>query len=156
LIGTLERKLAGMLHERMSRRASIKEEGGVAAVEFAIVMTLLFIILFGIVQFGIAFSKVNVYTGAAREGARYAAVRCQPDSSTGCTNALIAAKVTAAAVGYAIGPGSPTEDVACSDSTIGQSVTVIWSQDIPVNIPFVPGLNPATYTRTVKGVFRCE
>ena len=39
-----------------------------------------------IVEFGIAFSQLNVYTGAAREGARYAAVRCEPDSTTGCTS----------------------------------------------------------------------
>ena len=149
-MGTYSRKA------HLRTRLRLAEEDGVAAVEFAIVSVLLLTLVFGMIEFGIAYSKVNVYTGAAREGARYAAVRCQPDSSTGCTNALITAKVTAAAVGYAIGPGSPTEDVACSDSTIGQSVTVIWSQDITVNIPFVPGLNPATYTRTVKGVFRCE
>jgi Flp pilus assembly protein TadG len=133
-----------------------KEERGAAAVEFAIISVLLVILVFGMIEFGIAYSKVNVYTGAAREGARYAAVRCSPDSSTGCTNALIAARVNSAAVGYPIGPGAVAADTVCSDSTIGQPVTVSWNQDIEVNIPFVPGLNPATLTRHVKAVFRCE
>jgi Flp pilus assembly protein TadG len=134
--------------------SNFKEEKGAAAVEFAIIMILLLIIVFGIVEFGIAFSKVNVYTGAAREGARYAATRCSTNPP--CDNTKIAARVSNAAVGYAIGPGSPTADKVCSDSTLGESVTVSWNQSISVNIPFVPGLNPATYTRIVKGVFRCE
>ena len=124
--------------------------------EFAIISVLLLTLVFGLIEFGIAFSKVNVYTGAAREGARYAAVRCTPDSSTGCTDTMVAARVTSAAVGYPIGPGSVTANIVCSDSTIGQPVTVSWSQDITVNVPFVPGLNPATFTRDVKAVFRCE
>ena len=132
------------------------EEEGAAAVEFAIISVLLLIIVFGAIEFGIAFSKVNVYTGAAREGARYAAVRCTPDSMTGCTNALIAARVSNAAVKYPITPGSPTADIVCTDSNVGAQVTVSWNQSISVNIPFVPGLNPATFTRLVKAVFRCE
>lgn len=130
-----------------------KEEGA-AAVEFAIICVLLLIIVFGTIEFGIAFSKVNVYTGAAREGARYAAVRCLPNIS--CTNELIAQRVADSAVGYPIGPGSPVADKQCTDSTVGAEVTVSWNQNITVNIPFVPGMNPATYTRLVRAVFRCE
>ena len=122
--------------------------------EFAIVSVLLLIIVFGTIEFGIAFSKVNVYTGAAREGARYAAVQCNPTPP--CTNALILQRVKDSAVGYPIGPGSPTANLQCSDSNVGAEVTVSWNQSIRVNIPFVPGLNPATYTRNVRAVFRCE
>jgi Flp pilus assembly protein TadG len=138
----------------MAVRRNLKDEAGAAAVEFAIISVLLITIVFAIVSFGIAFSKLNVYTGAAREGARLAAVRCAP--STSCTNAQIAARVSAAAVGYPIGPGSPSADVVCSNATVGQLVTVSWAQNITIDIPFVPGLNPGTFTRTVKGVFRCE
>src|SRR5206468_651125 len=145
-----------MRRDRRTGQLEDQGEQGTAAVEFALIMTLLLAIVFGTVQFGIAFSKFNVYTGAAREGARYAAVRCLPDSSTGCTNALIAAKVTSTAVGYPIGPGSPSGDIVCTSSNIGSFVTVSWAQSISVNIPFVPGMNPHTYTRTMKGVFRCE
>jgi Flp pilus assembly protein TadG len=141
-----------------SIRPNWNDQSGAAAVEFAIIMILLLIIVFGIVEFGIAFSKRNVYIGAAREGARYAAVRCAPEvkAPASCTNALIAQRVKDSAVGYPIGPGSPTADKVCSDSTLGQEVTVSWSQSITVNIPFIPGLNPHTYTMAAKGVFRCE
>ena len=138
----------------MRTKVDWPKEEGAAAVEFAIVSVLLLIIVFGAIEFGIAFSKVNVYTGAAREGARYAAVRCSPNLS--CTNALIAQRVADSAVGYPIGPGSPTANLQCSDSNVGAEVTVSWNQSIRVNIPFVPGLNPATFTRNVRAVFRCE
>jgi Flp pilus assembly protein TadG len=133
----------------------MRNEDGTAAVEFAFIMVLLLILVFGIIEFGIAWSKVNVYTGAAREGARYAAVRCRPDSETGCTDTLIQDRVAAASAEYP-DPQGVTADITCDDSTFGDPVTVSWDQDITINIPFVPGLNPATYTRHIEAVFRCE
>jgi Flp pilus assembly protein TadG len=137
--------------------ATLEGERGAVAVEFAIISTVLFLILFGIVAFGLAYSKYEVYVGAAREGARYAAVRCVPDSLTGCTNTLIQTKVTNTAVGYPIGGSgggtSPTEDIVCSGSTIGQSVTVSWVQPITLSVPF---WKTVTVLKTMKAVFRCE
>src|SRR5947208_5630625 len=138
----------------MVSTTSWQGERGAVAVEFAIISTLLIMLLFGIVEFGIAFSKFEIYVGAAREGARYAAVQCVPDSTTGCTNALIATKVTNAAAGYTIGgPGgtSPSESMACSGTTVGQSVTVSWVQPITISIPFWKAV---TATSTIKAVFR--
>jgi Flp pilus assembly protein TadG len=137
-------------------RTSWEREEGAAAVEFALIVVLLMILVFGIIEFGVAYSKVNVYTGAAREGARYAAVRCTPDVQTGCTNALIQSKVESSAANYPIPAGSVTANIVCSNSTIGQTVVVSWNQPISVNIPFIPGLNPATFTRQVEAAFRCE
>jgi Flp pilus assembly protein TadG len=145
------------MHRMRKRRwGRLAAEDGVAAVEFALVVTLLLVIVIGIIEFGIAFSQLNVYTGAAREGARYAAVRCAPDTTTGCTNALIAARVSSSAVGYTIGPGSPTASTTCTTSNIGQPVTVSWNQNFHIDIPFIPGLANATFTKTITGVFRCE
>lgn len=58
-----------------------RDERGVAAVEFAIVGSLLFLILFGIVQFGIAFNRSQGLQAAAREGARLAALPATTASS---------------------------------------------------------------------------
>jgi Flp pilus assembly protein TadG len=52
----------------------IKDQTGASAVELALVMPLLVMILFGIFQFGIAFNNWISLTHAAREGARLAAV----------------------------------------------------------------------------------
>ncbi|MCL5985847.1 MAG: pilus assembly protein [Actinobacteria bacterium] len=52
----------------------IKGENGASAVEFAIILPLLVVLIFGIVEFGIAYNNYLAITHAAREGARVAAV----------------------------------------------------------------------------------
>ena len=61
-------------HVRASRRGKVGREDGAAAVEFAIVATLFFMLVFGIIDFGFAFHSWNNAANAAREGARKAAV----------------------------------------------------------------------------------
>jgi Flp pilus assembly protein TadG len=51
-----------------------KNEKGAAAVEFALILPILVIIVFGIFQFGIAFNNWISLTHAAREGVRLASV----------------------------------------------------------------------------------
>ncbi len=52
----------------------IREEKGASSLEFALVMPLLVLIIFGIIQFGIVYNHYLAITHAAREGARLAAV----------------------------------------------------------------------------------
>lgn len=51
-----------------------RAEHGAAAVEFAIVSTVLFLVLFGIIQWAIAFNRAQGLQAGAREGARLAAL----------------------------------------------------------------------------------
>lgn len=51
-----------------------QQEGGVALVEFAMVLPLLLVLVFGIVDFGRAFQTWITLTNAAREGARLGTV----------------------------------------------------------------------------------
>ena len=59
----------------MSIRTKAKGEEGAAAVEFALIVGLLAILIFGLLEYGIAFWQVQNLRAAAREGARVAAVR---------------------------------------------------------------------------------
>jgi len=59
---------------RIRRHRIIKSEKGASAVEFALILPILIILVFGIVQFGIAYNNYIALTHAAREGARLAAV----------------------------------------------------------------------------------
>jgi Flp pilus assembly protein TadG len=69
-----------------------RNENGQALVEFALVAPLLFLILFGIIQFGIAFMHSVTLTDAVRAGARKAAVsRSAADPTQATKNALLAA-----------------------------------------------------------------
>jgi Flp pilus assembly protein TadG len=142
-----------MTQERSRLSGRCSEERGVAAVEFALLVPLLVVILFSITSFGIALSRFVAYTSAAREGARYAAIHCQPEA-TQCTIALIQARVAGAAVGNPIAPGPVTVSRDCKTAIPpGQVVTVAWVQSIPIQIPMLPDLSK---TITISGSFRCE
>lgn len=67
----------------MRSRGLVREEEGAAVVEFALVMPILALIIFGIIDFGRAFYTVNNIVSAVREGSRYGAVLPAPMSTTG-------------------------------------------------------------------------
>lgn len=48
----------------------LRDERGASAVEFAIIASLLFLILFGTITFGIVFNRIQGLQSAGREGAR--------------------------------------------------------------------------------------
>src|SRR4051812_10806331 len=77
---------------------------GAAMVEFAIVAPILFLLIFGIYQFSLAYNAKVEITGAAREGARAAALR----KST----ATVVQAVKAAAPGVSVSAGD-VNTVAC-------------------------------------------
>jgi Flp pilus assembly protein TadG len=58
----------------MRSRIDIRREEGQTMVEFAIVLPVLCLLLFGIIQFGILFNNYLTLTDAVRAGARKAAV----------------------------------------------------------------------------------
>ena len=67
----------------MRLKKFIRDEEGAAVVEFALVMPILALIIFGIIDFGRAFYTVNNIISAVREGARYGAILAAPMSTTG-------------------------------------------------------------------------
>jgi Flp pilus assembly pilin Flp len=67
----------------MRSRKLIREEDGAAVVEFALVMPILALIIFGIIDFGRAFYTVNNIISAVREGSRYGAILAAPMSTLG-------------------------------------------------------------------------
>ncbi|MEX1047518.1 MAG: TadE family protein [Actinomycetota bacterium] len=124
-------------------------ERGAAAVEFAIIMVVLFMVVFGIVEYGRIFSQVEVLESAAREGARVAAV--------GADTGTIEQRVADAAEPFDEDVGaitiSPSGDPPCDDEQ-GEPVKVSFQTDIEITlIPFIP---PFSDTREIQGTFRCE
>lgn len=55
---------------------------GATIVEMAFVVPLLFMVLFGIIQFGLIYFKTGAVNNAAREGARYGAVHPRSDDDS--------------------------------------------------------------------------
>ncbi|WP_433042203.1 TadE/TadG family type IV pilus assembly protein [Dactylosporangium sp. CS-033363] len=64
----------GNRHGAATVRAQSRDERGAAAVELAIVLPVLLLIIFGIIDFGRAYNQRLILTEAAREGARAEAV----------------------------------------------------------------------------------
>ena len=123
---------------------------GAAAVEFALLSSVLFVLIFGIIEFGQFYSQFVVFESAAREGARYAAVR--DSSGAGPSTAEVAARIDQASTPYDR-QGSVSVSPACTSATSGDPITVQWTQPFNITMPFVP---PIDKDIEIRGVFRCE
>ena len=133
-----------------------RSERGAAAVEFAIIAPLLFMLIFGMLQYGLAFFQIQNLRSAAREGARVAAVRGTP--------ADVSLAISDASTGSLSYPSGGTwaysQPVTCADATSGDPVTLTLTTlpaavqaSFAINIPFLP---PFNLTPTISGSFRCE
>jgi Flp pilus assembly protein TadG len=69
----------------MTRTERAADEAGAAVIEFALVAPLLFLLIFGIIDLGRAYSTLNQLAASAREGARFAAVLPNPTSAAAQT-----------------------------------------------------------------------
>ena len=135
----------------------VKNERGAVAVEFALLAPLMVIILFAIIEYGVAMTRALAYASSARDGARYAAVHCRPPSTTvKCTDALIQTRIVASMpTGYPVTftSFSATPEDCSLPASVGQIVTVKWEQVVPIDVPFLPDLS---WTIHPSGSFRCE
>jgi Flp pilus assembly protein TadG len=73
----------------MRRRSDIRSQRGQTMVEFAMVLPILALLLFGVIQFGITFNNYVTLTDAVRAASRKAAVsRQSPTRDADIQNAL--------------------------------------------------------------------
>ena len=139
---------------RINLRRDARREEGAAAVEFALIVGLLAILIFGLLEYGLAFWQVQNLRASAREGARVAAVGGDQDA------------IETAMVNSSSGSLTGAEDIAvtpslCTEDTVGDQVTVSITGNLSgavqeafkVSIPFLP---PFTLTPDLSGTFRCE
>ena len=115
--------------------ARLRDESGAAAVEFAIVVPVLLLVVFGVIDFGRAFWTINVATAALREGARVGAV--QPT----CTNPSTAARDSATVyVQRALNGAFTSASVyaRCETSTGLVTVCLGTAQACTNSYPFTP------------------
>lgn len=169
--------------QTVRRGARARREEGASAVEFALVLSLLFMLVFGIIQFGMAFNRTQGLHAAAREGARVAAVggtqsdvqaRARQSQSlfapadvkvkieystnngggwSGSNGGLICND--SAGTGQCTATGTPTP---CSEAGIGNLIRVTTT--VPSTLTqyaiTIPGWGSANINYESKGVFRCE
>ena len=107
-------------------------ERGVAAVEFAILLPVLVLLLFGFIQFGIAFNSKIQATNGAREGARLAVVGIDDWGDVSGSGKTFWQVVQERA-------GGPIANCDLQlPNVIGDPVTVAFDYPIDLAIPFLP------------------
>lgn len=102
----------------------IREQQGAAAIEFALVLPLLIILVFGIIEFSILLYDKAMITNASREGARAGIVYSYPDR---ITDGEITSVITDYCKNYLITFGSGTLQspvISRSGNSSGDSLTV--------------------------------
>ncbi|HWO56187.1 MAG TPA: TadE/TadG family type IV pilus assembly protein [bacterium] len=125
--------------ERRTRRHQGRFECGQAVVEFAFILPLLLILVFGITELGRMLMRTNVLTQAAREGARAAAVGVDSASVVSRVEAILSSAGVDAT-------DNPVVDIAPADANGMINVTVTCEFDV------VPGrLLPFSGTLTLRG-----
>jgi Flp pilus assembly protein TadG len=127
---------------------------GAAAVELALVLPVLLLLVMGIIDFGMAYNRQISLSGGAREGARWLALHAT--DQTGAVTRTIdagpaAPLLTTADVALCTGPdgGTCTSGAACASGLVAQ---VDATQPFDISIPFGPQL---TVTLHGKAVMRC-
>jgi Flp pilus assembly protein TadG len=119
-------------------------EAGTTIVEATIVLPLMLILTFGIMEFGISFTRWNSLTNAVREGARAGVVFRVPCAS-GAVTTLVEATVSDFADSSGIDPANITTTVtgACG----GTGTQLIVTSIVPYNyvaVAALAGLAPST------------
>lgn len=110
----------------MSTRRRLPKRSGTAAVEFAVVAPLIFLLLFGMVEFGRMLMVQQILTNASREGARRAIIESStvPEVTTVVTDYLEKNSVSGATLD--IGPTDLT--IVGAGEPVVVSVSVLYDQ----------------------------
>ena len=129
-------------------RTRLRDEHGAGAVEFALIVPLLLVLVLGIAEFGHAFQVQGTLSAAAREGARVMALQNDP-----------------AAARAAVRGATPTLDPAITDAQITISPaacpvntagTTLVELTIDYPMPFLTGFFGDGLDMTGTGVMRCS
>lgn len=155
-----------------------RPEGGAAAVEFALVMPILVLLISAIVGFGVVLAQQLALGNAARQVARSAAVRgsyCGTGGPAGTaltsttmltrdakdnattlfvtkTNVAVDIKVSATSPSSWTGLCSGDTTQACSTSVVGDNVYVRLRYTSTLSLPFFQ----PSFNLSAIGAFRCE
>ena len=133
----------------LSNKHKCRLDGGAAAVEMALVLPLLLLVLFGIIDFGRGFNAQMQVTQAAREAVRVKAL--------GQNDAAARARVTAATGG--LGTPAPTTTFGTVAGTMANCVTGDNTNNVSARVSysfkFVTPLGPLAaffHANTLPGI----
>lgn len=141
---------------RRGLRVGRGRDRGAAAVEFALMLPLLLLIVFGLIDFGRALNAQITITQAAREGARLDAL--------GQSNSAVVSRTQTAATGLSLPASDVTESLVCvqdAGATADAKVVVTYQFSFVTPVGAIAGLFGGSgfggpITLTAQGVMPCE
>ena len=134
-------------------RALVRNERGTALVEFALVLPILMALTIGILDFGRALNYYNQLSQLAGQGARAAAVNCNPDGTCAASGTSIQTQL---AETYAQGALNKKMQACITPASgIGAPVAVTARYNF-TPVGFLPFLSRTTFTISVTQSERQE
>lgn len=124
------------------------EERGAVAVEMALLLPVLVLLLLGIMEFGRAYNAQVTLTNAAREGVRVMAItNVRADARTAASNAMTTLQVTSTNPTFTFTTSPVTSPATCA---AGRQVAM----SITYTLDTLTGI-AGPFTMTGRGVMQC-
>jgi Flp pilus assembly protein TadG len=130
---------------------------GVAAIEFALILPVLMMIILGIIEFGLLMYDKQVITNASREGARAGIVVRSPQLTDLQVQAVVNDYISTNLVSFGSTPTSPVITINRTGMDFGDdlTVTVTYNYDFLVLPNFVASLT-GVQTLVATAVMKME
>ena len=136
------------------KSVAVRDERGAGLVEFAFVLPLFVLFVFGIVEFGRAYNAKVTLTAAVREGARTAAI-----AKTACADPTKLQECVEQAVqGAASGLDTGSVKLEPAETTLCDAVPTPVNAKVKASYPFqyqIPLFGEGTWTLHAEGSMRC-
>ena len=144
---------------------ALKKQNGGSAVEFAFILPLLLLFVFGIIEWGVYLFDEHIITNASRAGARHGVIQASPRVSADEIQARVLYYTGSNLVTFGA-QNTPQVDVRvgvnpaiCTTKGDELAVTVNYSYNFLL-LPALPrltgGFFPTTRTISARTVMRCE
>jgi Flp pilus assembly protein TadG len=137
--------------KRFTKSRFVRQTKGAAIIEFALVVPILFMMVWGIISFSRAYQRMNALTASLREGARTASTMSALVSNA-ANRTLVKTTIRnfSSAFGYPVDTALVTVD-ASATTEVRVSVT---NYPLFSGISFLGNLSSIRITRSA--IFRCE
>jgi Flp pilus assembly protein TadG len=143
------RRGAALAYRAAFRRTRCRQRRvGAAVAEFAVVVPVFFVLIFGMIEYGRMVMVVQILTNAAREGAR---VAVSDTSTTAGVKAASNQYLTAANISnttITVTPDPPTS--AAAGTTVSVQVSVPFNKVSWLPSPWFLGSRTLSYTATMR------
>lgn len=135
--GRRHRQPADAVSARSSAgRCRFTEASGASAVEFALVLPLLLLLILGMVEFGTLFYRQAIISWSSREAARTGIVLVTPKPTARQVEAVVSSVLSKAGLGM----GTAAVTVTGAGGAFGTDLTVLVES--PYRFQFLPALAP--------------